>query len=251
VVSISPAASRFVLALGAASTLVGVDPVSRRIPALGGLPIVDLVGAAELVPDLVLAPALTRREAELADSLRELGVEVVEFAPHDFDDAFALCRGLGSRLVGPARAQRFESALARELARIGGASYGRLRPRVAAVVDIDPITLAGGHSFGSDLIEIAGATSVSHGGEDLERVVTLEQLSALDPDLLLFVSETALPSSRRREAREALPAALPLEFFVFDAGLLWMVESADAARQLRALVEPFARDALAAPSAAR
>ena len=61
VVSLTSLGSRFAIALGAAHRLVGVDATSAQLPDLAGLPVVDLPGAVDLRPDLVLLDARSRR----------------------------------------------------------------------------------------------------------------------------------------------------------------------------------------------
>ena len=92
--------------------------------------------AGEVAPDMILWPGTPAGEEPLAEALRSAGREVVVVQPHSLEEAFVLCRDLGSRLVGTARARSFEIALSRQLAAIGGASFGRLRPRVAAVIGV-------------------------------------------------------------------------------------------------------------------
>lgn len=251
VVSLSPAASRFVVALEAADVVVGVDEASHRlVPALRLVPVVDAGAAARLGPTLVLVPPESGSSEPTYAALRDAGAEVMVFEAHDLDDAFALCRDVGRRLVGAARARHFEVTLGRALAQIGGASYGRRRPRVAALTDVEPVTLAGGHSFATDLIEIAGGTSVTHGGEDVRRVVAPPQLAALAPDLLLYVSARAPTDVEQAAIRRALPADYPVAFLAFDAETAWMDGSVEAAGHLREIVRRHERPGTGAAGAA-
>jgi hypothetical protein len=203
-------------------------------------------GAASLAPDLVLLPETPAgdeaRERPRAEDLRSLADEFIVFEPHDFEEAFALCRELGARLVGAPRARAFEIALSREFARIAGAYFGRPRPRVAAPVGFAPLEFAGGHSFVTDLIEIAGGSCVTHGGAEPRIPMRTEQLTAFAPDLQLIVSPSELSESARRTIQQALPAAYPVEFLVFDAEQQWMHEAAEAAWRLRALIEPLSNE---------
>jgi ABC-type Fe3+-hydroxamate transport system substrate-binding protein len=238
VVSLSPGASRFLLAVGVGEQILAVDPRSSQIPALSGLPVVDLARAAELAPDVILWPGEPADQQALADAHRSAGREVVVYRPHSLDEAFALCRELGARLVGTARATSFELALSRPLAAIGGSSFGRPRPRVAAVMAGTPLEFAGGHSFVTDLIEIAGGSSVTHGGQEPRIAFGVEQLKTFAPDLLLVVSPNELPASERRSLQQALPGGYRIDFFVFDPDRIWTQEVVDAARRLRAVIEP-------------
>jgi ABC-type Fe3+-hydroxamate transport system substrate-binding protein len=145
-------------------------------------------------------------------ALRAAGAELVEFAPHDLEDVFELCRRVGGQLVGTANALRFETELARPLAQIGGSSFGLARPRVIAVVGLDPLELAGGHSFETDLIEIAGGRSLTHGGDEPRLALRSEQLAEYAPDLILVVvSPVELTPAEQRAAHDALPGDARVE----------------------------------------
>lgn len=236
VVSLVPEGSRFVEAMGASDLLVGTDGVSAGLPGLGGLPVVDLETAGRVHPDLVLVPSFPAPGDSRLQALESAGVDLVEFAPHDFEDVFALCRELGRRLVGDVRARRFERELSRPLAMIGGASFGAARLRIVAVVGLDPVELAGGHSFETDLIEIAGGSSVTHGGDESRLVAREELWSELEPDLVLVVTPRELSPEGRRAARDAIPPGTPIEFFVVDVKDFWLDEPEAAAARLRELL---------------
>ncbi len=241
VVSLSPLASDLLLAWGGAASLVAVDRESRSLPGLGGLPVVDLASAAALEPDLVLVSGLRSADEALADALRAGGSEVVRVEPHDFDEAFALCRSLGGALVGSARAEAFVNSLGTELAQISGASFGRARPRVAAVVSVSPFELAGGHSFATDLIEIAGGRSVTHEIEERRIPTTVGQLLDTAPDVVLVTSPLPPSPPERERAQALLGGASRLAFFAFDSERFWVRDAVEVARRLRALVEPISR----------
>jgi ABC-type Fe3+-hydroxamate transport system substrate-binding protein len=250
VVSLSPVASRFVLALEAGHLLLGVDAASAGIPGLADLPAVDLAGAAGLAPDLVLVPSLPDAGDPAARELRESGVEVVEFQPHTLEDVALLCRSVGAQLAGEARATRFELDLNLPLALVGGDSSGQPRPRVVAVTRTHPLELAGGHSFETDLIEIAGGSSVTHGIDELRLVIPPERWAELAPDLLLVTGATEPTPAERQRAEAALPAGYRVAFFAFDRDFFWLGDAAADARRLRALIAPLARElAQRAPAA--
>ena len=242
VVSLSPLASRFALAIGGAHRLVGVDADSAAsLPDLAGLPVVDLAGSTSLSPDLVLLRARPAAGDPVGLALLSQGAELVEFEPHDLEDVFDLCRRVGGRLVGSANALRFETDLARPLAQIGGDSFGLARPRVIALVGFDPLELAGGHSFETDLIEIAGGSSLTHGGSEPRLGLTASQLIHYAPDLILAVSSQPWTPDAQRAARAQLPDAARVEFFAF-AKDFWLDAPAEVAQRLRAVIEPLSRE---------
>jgi ABC-type Fe3+-hydroxamate transport system substrate-binding protein len=247
VVSLSPLATRFVLAIGARGRLVGVDAISAQLPELAGLPAVDLRDAADLRPDLVLVPEAPAPDDPTALALHRRGARIAEFAPHDFEDALALVRGVGAELVGAADASRFEAAFSRPLARIGGDSHGQARPRVVAVVSVDPLWIAGGHSFETDLIEIAGGTSVTHPGNEPRLAIGADRWRELAPDLVLVIGAPPASPRDERALRNALPPGPVVAFFAFDPSF-WLEASDEPARRLRAVIAPIsARLAARAP----
>jgi ABC-type Fe3+-hydroxamate transport system substrate-binding protein len=247
VVSLSPVATRFVLALGARHLLLGVDADSAAMRGLGDLPVVDLAGAAGLAPDLVLVPTLPEAGDPGARELRESGAQVVEFEPHTLEDVAVLCRTVGVQLAGDARAQRFELDLDLPLAQVGGEA-SEPRPRVLAVTRLDPVEVAGSHSFETDLIEIAGGTSVTHENsathalDEPRLAIPPERWQELAPDLLLVTSRSEPSPAERLRAEAALPRGYRVAFFAFDREFFWLGDAAADARRLRALIEPLARE---------
>lgn len=229
VVSLSPSATRFVVALGAGPTLIGVDAGSAERLAPASPPVVAVgerdgaAGLEHLSPDLVIVPReLESRVSALASSG---GFELVVFEAHDLEDVLALCQSLGVRLVGAAGAATYERRLSRPLARIGGEAFGRARLDVVAVLELDPPWLAGGHSFATDLIEIAGSQSVTHAGGLPRLSADAETLAALGPDVVVVMRPEPVSDERlerlRRELRIDVPLiALEVDFdTVYEGGL--------------------------------
>ena len=242
VVALSPQASGFVVAIGAQHLLVGVDADSRRLPALAELPVVTWEDVADLDPDLVLVPAPPAAGDPVAERLRAQGARWVEFAPHSLEDVFELCRTVGALLVGAAEALRFETEMARPLAAIGGASFGQPRPRVLAVVGLDPLEIAGGHSFETDLIEIAGGSSLTHGGSEPRLTASLDEITRYGADLVLVVTPAEITPAEQHAARDRLPPGARVEFFPLDREVFWLRDPTQQAAQLRAVIEPLSHE---------
>jgi ABC-type Fe3+-hydroxamate transport system substrate-binding protein len=240
VVSLTPLATRFAIAIGARSRLVAVDAVSARLSATAGLPVSDLPGAVTLEPDLVLVPESPDPADPAVAALVRRGARVVQFAPHSFEDVSVLVRDVGRDLAGPDEASRFEAEFSRPLAKIGGESGGRPRPRVVAVVSFDPLVIAGGHSFETDLIEIAGGHSVTHPGAEPRLAISADRWQELAPDLVLVVAERPASLAAQQAVRNALPASAEVAFFPFDP-TFWLDASVEPAQRLRAVIEPLSR----------
>ena len=234
VATLSPGATRFVLGLGGRDLLVGVDPESSELPGTENLPTVNLESARQLAPRLIIGPKLASGVAPSDSPAPSQISEYVEYAPHNLTDVFELCRTLGRRLVGLAGAAQFEREIARPLALMTPTRFHQDRPRIAAVTNWAPLELAGGHSFATDLIEIAGGNSVTHGGEEYRLVPDSETWQRLAPELVLVLSREPLSSSQRENAHRILPPEYPILFFPFDPDRLLLPEFAAVAESLQA-----------------
>jgi iron complex transport system substrate-binding protein len=233
VVSLTPVGTEIVLALGRGEGLVAVDPASAALPGIRERPVATSATAASFFPDVVLAP-----EAEAA-TLRTSAPSalLIEVAPHDYDEGWALCRSIGAALGRAEEARRFVRETSRPLAELSAQSFGKRRPRLAAVLALEPLVVAGGHSFVTDLIELAGAESATHGTEEPRLAWSPEELARAAPELVVVVTRLA-PSARERDlARRLFGSALRTEFLVLDAERHWLTEAVPAARRLNAWVE--------------
>jgi ABC-type hemin transport system substrate-binding protein len=235
IVSLSPLASRFLVALGVGDRLVAVDPASIGQPGVPDRPTTRLDGVGAYAADLVLVPTLPDDAAALA-RLQASGARVVEFAPHDLEDVFALCRSVGGPLVGGEAAGQLERRIARPLSLVAGESPSEGRPRVLGLVSVDPPEIAGGHSFETDLIEIAGGSSLTHGSEDLRRPIAPGELARLAPDLVVVMTSRPLAPSDEDRAYRLVGAVAPVEFFQFDRETFWLEEPARDAKRLRTAI---------------
>jgi ABC-type hemin transport system substrate-binding protein len=240
--------TEIVLALGQRERLLAVDAASAGMRGVGDLPVTESAAAGSFAPDVVLAPpreaAAVRRSAPAA--------RIIEVEPHNFDDAWELCTSIGAALGREREAHRFVLETSRPLAELGRESFGARRPRVAALLALEPLAVAGGHSFATDLIELAGGESVSHGTEEIRLAWTSEDLARAAPELVVVVTSRA-PSPRDLElGRRLLGGGPRVEFLVFDAERLWLRDSLPAARQLRSWIADLSVQAPAgAPARAR
>ncbi len=236
VVSLSPLATRFLRELGVGTRIVALDGASdgtsNRQADTPDQRTADLDELVRLEPDYVFLPALPDDQAELTD-LEASGARVVAFAPHDLEDVMALLRGVGVELVGEEGATTFERRLLRPVALVAGQSSPTDRLRVIALVGIDPPEIAGGHSFETDLIEIAGATSLTHGGDDNRRPIDRESLAKLTPDLVVVMTDGELGPADQDRALAFVGELAPVVFFAFARETFWLEEPARDAARLR------------------
>lgn len=244
VVSLIPATTELVFAIGAGDRLVGrttwcdFPPEASRVPDLGngiGPNLEAVVGAR---PDLVLLyKSGANRDA--ATRLRGLGIPVLELATDRMQDFDRIARLVGTALGEPARAESLVARTERELA--AATTRPPVRPSVFLLVwDNPPMTLGRG-SFLSEIVERAGARNVFDDLATSSASISVEAVVARDPDFIL-VSGPAEPAIAKRPEWQAVRAVRERRFLHVE-GSEFNRPSPRVALAVRALAAALARAA--------
>jgi iron complex transport system substrate-binding protein len=166
IVSLSPAVTEILFAIGAGSQVAGVTdycnypPEATRLPKVGGFSgvAVSMERLAALRPDLVIVSAdMHGRIISLLDrlSIRNFAVE-----PRNFNDVYQTIETLGT-LTGNETAAREVTALMREKIRLAGARRGTGdRPLVFWELSDEPLMTAGGNTFINEAISLGGGQNI-------------------------------------------------------------------------------------------
>lgn len=189
VVSLQPALTESVCALGACGRLVGVDRFSnwpvpvQSLPRLGSYRSFNIEALVALRPDLVLAPV----NASLVGSLRRLGLSVLAFNPERYDDIAGVLERLGQALGLPAcRAQTVWQDIEQQMLALSTS----LPPRVHGMrtyVEIDPQPfVAGPASFLGDLLRHLGLENVAPDAGQPFLPLSPEWVLEADPALMII-----------------------------------------------------------------
>lgn len=195
VVSLNPTTTEIVFAIGAGSRLVGRShwdswPDSARlVPDLGPAvrPNVETVIAAH--PDLVILYA-SADDRPAAARLRQAGIAVAALRVDRVADFDRAARDLGALLGDSARAAAVVDSVNATLARVRAATDG-LRPvSVFLLTWENPIITIGRGSFLDELVQAAGGRNVYHDLSAPSPAVTLEDVVARNPDVVLVSPET-------------------------------------------------------------
>jgi iron complex transport system substrate-binding protein len=190
IVSLNPTTTELLFAIGAGPRLVGrttydVWPVAARaVPDLGpGLrPNVEAVLAAR--PDLVVLYA-SDDNREAARHLRDAGVPTVAYRIDRIADFRRVTLALG-RLVGDSAAARTTvDTVGATLDRVRAATAGLPHPAVFWPLWDSPLLSAGGGSFLTELLEIAGARNIYADRPQPSPTVAMEDVVRRDPDVVL------------------------------------------------------------------
>jgi ABC-type Fe3+-hydroxamate transport system substrate-binding protein len=145
-VSLSPAITQVVAALGLADAVIPVDP--RAPDALGralasGANVVLADGGAE--------------SADVRAVFASRSILVRSFAPSTTDEVFGAYREIAALLGEPAAGDALVKRVGDELDKLAASGAGATRPKVALVVARKPLRVVPGDAFISKLLAAAGA----------------------------------------------------------------------------------------------
>lgn len=219
VVSLIPASTELLFAIGAGAAVVGrtewcdYPAAAARVRNLGdGInPNVEAVLASR--PDLVILYN-SAQNAAIAGRLRSLGIATVRLNTDALGDVGRVGRILG-RLTGHARGAdsvmaAFDSALAHATA-----PAAARRPKVLLLVWEQPPMTIGRGSFLNELVERAGGANLFADVTSSAGTVSIEAVVARDPDLILttaagpasFADRPEWQAVRAVRGRRFLPVA--------------------------------------------
>ena len=203
VVSLIPAATELLFAIGAGPSVVGrtqycdYPPAAQAVANLGdGIkPSIEAVLAQR--PDLVVLYN-SGQNAAVAGRLRELGIPHLRINTDALSDVPRVSRLLGL-LTGHSRgADSLIAVFDTALAHASTASTAR-RPKVLLLVWEQPPMTIGRGSFLSELIERAGGENLFADVTTSSGVVSIEAVAARNPDLILATTEGPAAFASRPE----------------------------------------------------
>ena len=189
VVSLHPAATEILLALGASDALVarmeGDVAALAELPSVGEMLTPDLEVLASVQPDMVIA-WVGSDLAALARVVGRRGGRVEGIAVDRLADVTPAIARIGDWVGRPDEAAELSAAFASTLAEARAHRAQRERLRVLWIVWSEPIVAAGSGTFIHDVIEVAGGeNAASSAGQGWPRLGP-ESLVALDPDVLVW-----------------------------------------------------------------
>jgi len=203
IVSLIPATTELLFAIGAGPAVIGrtewcdYPPAAAAVPNLGDgiAPNVEAVLASR--PDLVLLYNSTQNAA-IAGRLRALGISGLRLNTDKLADVGRVGRLLG-RLTdhvaaADSLATTFDTALASATARPAGP-----RPKVLLLVWEQPPMTIGRGSFLNELVERAGGVNLFEDVTSSAGTVSIEAVASRDPDLILTTTAGPVGFAERPE----------------------------------------------------
>jgi ABC-type Fe3+-hydroxamate transport system substrate-binding protein len=216
IVSLSPATTELVFAIGAGDRLVGrtrwcdYPEAARAVADVGdGIP-PNIENVITRRPDLVLLYR-SPQNVEAAERFRAAGAAVLQLDFNHLADVSRLARLLGP-LVGHAReGDSLALSLERDLARLELPSDSATRPSVLILAWDQPPMAIGAGSFQSEILTLAGGRNVFADIASPSATVSIEAIAERNPSLIL-VSDTGVPGFARRPEWRVVRAARERRF---------------------------------------
>ncbi|HEU4564579.1 MAG TPA: helical backbone metal receptor [Gemmatimonadaceae bacterium] len=244
IVSLNPATTELLFAIGAGEALVGRShwdewPDSARlVPDLGPAlrPNVEAVLARR--PTLVVLYASGENRGA-AEQLRAAGVQTLALTTDEIAQFRRAARILGAVTGREARAAAVVDSVDRTLARVRAATAALRPPTVFVHVWDDPVITVGAGSFMTELVAIAGGRNVYADVAAPSAQVALEDVVRRDPELML-AGPVGAARLRSDPAWRAVPAVRAGRIVVADTTLIARpsVRLGEAAVSLARLFHP-------------
>jgi len=231
IVSLVPSVSEIVFALGAESRLVGrtdfcdYPPPVLGKPSVGGMVNPNLETLVTLRPDLVFATDEGNREDTIRQ-LERLRIPVYLVHADRIAETVELITRVGALTGRSAEAPRVIGEMERRIERVRRAVAAFPRRRVLYVLWPDPLIVPGRASMLTELIEVAGGTSITAtDGESYPRF-SLEAAVARAPEVIILADHSTGASTAGRAAPEmwkrltSVPAIQAGQLYSADLSIL-------------------------------
>jgi iron complex transport system substrate-binding protein len=218
IVSLAPSITEIVFAIGLGERVVGVTQFCDYPPEAQAKPKVgythpSLEAIVALQPDLVLAPREFLR-ADVLSKLEQLTIPTYILDAKTVDSILSHIRTLGGMLGASDAAGKLADRMHRRIEDIKVQSASVPRPRVLYVLNSEPLITVGPGSFIHQMIELAGGSNVAARARAAYPRLSMEEVLAEDPELLLFPAgraEGIAGGEERRWQRWATLSAVKLK----------------------------------------
>jgi iron complex transport system substrate-binding protein len=216
VISIIPATTEMLFAMGAGDRLVAVGtydhfpPEADRLPHVGALLDPDVERIIALRPDLVV---LYGTQADLRAQLDRAHIRYYAYLHRGLPDIPETIRSLGARVGVPREAGELATRLERQLADVRARVANRARPRTLLAFEREAGSLrhidsSGGIGFLNDMLDAAGGTNVLADVKQQSVVTSTEMVLTRAPEVIveLHYARAGQSSEADRRAWDALPS---------------------------------------------
>lgn len=207
IISLIPAATEMLFAIGAGPRVVAVGsydrypPEATKLPTVGALIDPNVERILSLKPDLVIIYA---SQTDLKQQLSRAGIGVFEYRHAGLADVTETIRAIGARTGNTTQANAVAAGIEHDLADIRSKVRALTKPTTLLVFGREPGSLrglyaSGGVGFLNDMLETAGGVNVFASVKLQSVQASVEQVLAARPDVILETraSNEAFPTGQR------------------------------------------------------
>lgn len=217
VISLVPAVTEMLFAIGAGSNVVGVSSFDRFPPEVLTRPKVGALIDPDFERILTLRPTLVvvyGSQSDLAGRLRRSSIDVFEYRHTGLSDITTTIRDLGNRVGKAPEAGQLVENIQRDLSKVRDAVRGRARPSTALVFSREPgalraIYASGGIGFLHDLLVVAGGRNVFEDATSESLQASTELILARAPEVIIEIRPSEELTAAQLERERSLWRALP------------------------------------------
>jgi len=230
IVSLIPAVTEMLFALGAGPQVVAVGsfdtypPEVKKLPRVGALIDPDVERILSLHPDLVIVFAT---QTTLREQLGRAQIPIYVYNHAGLADVFTTIRDVGARVGREKAAADLTSRLEARIDAVRKRIAGRPRPRTLIVFDREKLALrgiyaSGGIGFIHDMVDAAGGENVFADVKQQAVQATTELILARRPDVVLELRADPLDAATRAQevavwsALSSLPAVRTSRVYFLD-----------------------------------
>ena len=191
IVSLSPANTEILFALGLGDRIVGVTEYCTYPEAalskdkIGGFSTINTEKIAVLNPDLLVAA--DGNSEETIAHLRELGYTIITVNADTIDTTLADIRLIGKAAGVESAAEELVSSMQADLAEIAEKTKGAEKPTILHCMWTDPLWVSGSGTFQDEMISAAGGVNAA-AAEGGWVALTMEKFLTMNPDLIVVDS---------------------------------------------------------------
>jgi ABC-type Fe3+-hydroxamate transport system substrate-binding protein len=226
VVCLVPSITDTVFALGSGDDVVAVSdytkypPEALKKPSIGSLVKPSIETILSFHPDLVLGTSIPG-STETANQLQTVGVPVYLVDPHGLAGILRSVGSVGEALNRVPQATALNASLSKRIETVRAHSAGKPAPRVLVPVWYDPIITIGKNAFISEIVETAGARSVTDDLIPDWPEVSMETVITRAPEALVLIrgGKLSVEMLRKQPGWSSLPAIQAGKVYFVDSGI--------------------------------
>ena len=212
IVSIIPAVTEMIFAIGEGSRVIGVSsydhfpPQVERLDRVGGLLDPNVEKILSLKPDLVIVYAT---QAELKARLARASIPYYSYEHRELADVMQTIRAIGARIGATPAANRLASDMEQQLDDVRRSVARLPKPKTLLVLGREPgslrrINVSGGYGFLHDMLVTAGGANAFGDVKQQSIDATTEMILGRQPEVILELRYGQQPAAAAiaREIRD-------------------------------------------------